>query len=208
MTEGREAKEEIWSFLLLWSREKNQLVWPGVVWSRDLKDVLERGRAWFKVSDKTKGPPAESTFLQRAFSCWKLFINPYLSEHHSISVWSWMKICNFVPTGCCLHLSRSCWCGSIASLCGQLYLPVYRDGQNKLQRSCFCFFFLFVLLFFYFFKFKFILIGGELLYNIVLVLPCINMNPPWVYTCSPSWTPAPTSLPWYLQRCNCYKQSC
>ena len=32
----------------------------------------------------------------------------------------------------------------------------------------------------------FILIGGELLYNIVLVLPYINMNPPQVYTCSPS----------------------
>ena len=30
-----------------------------------------------------------------------------------------------------------------------------------------------------------------LLYNIVLVLPYINMNPPWVYTCSPSWTPFP-----------------
>jgi len=30
-----------------------------------------------------------------------------------------------------------------------------------------------------------------LLYNIVLVLPCINMNPPRVYTCSPSWTPLP-----------------
>ena len=30
-----------------------------------------------------------------------------------------------------------------------------------------------------------------LLYNIVLVLPYINMNPPQVYTCSPSWTPLP-----------------
>ena len=30
-----------------------------------------------------------------------------------------------------------------------------------------------------------------LLYNIVLVLPYINMHPPWVYTCSPSWTPLP-----------------
>ena len=30
-----------------------------------------------------------------------------------------------------------------------------------------------------------------LLYNIVLVLPCINMNLPRVYTCSPSWTPLP-----------------
>ena len=29
----------------------------------------------------------------------------------------------------------------------------------------------------------------QLLYNIVLVLPHINMNLPQVYTCSPSWTP-------------------
>ena len=44
----------------------------------------------------------------------------------------------------------------------------------------------------------FILIGGELLYNIVLVLSYINMNPPWVYTCSPSWTPShipPLTIP-------------
>ena len=38
---------------------------------------------------------------------------------------------------------------------------------------------------------KFILIGGYLLYNIVLVLPHINMNLPRVYMCSPSWTPLP-----------------
>ena len=31
-----------------------------------------------------------------------------------------------------------------------------------------------------------------LLYNIVLVLPYINMNPPRVYTCSQSWTPLPS----------------
>ena len=30
-----------------------------------------------------------------------------------------------------------------------------------------------------------------LLYNIALVLPHINMNPPWVYTCSQSRTPLP-----------------
>ena len=30
-----------------------------------------------------------------------------------------------------------------------------------------------------------------LLYNIVLLLPYINMNLPWVYTCSPSWTLLP-----------------
>ena len=43
---------------------------------------------------------------------------------------------------------------------------------------------------FFFFNFYFYFI---LLYNTVLVLPYINMNPPWVYICSPSWTPLPPS---------------
>ena len=43
--------------------------------------------------------------------------------------------------------------------------------------------------FFFFFFF--------LLYNIVLVLPYINVNPPWVYTCSPSWTPFPPPSPYH-----------
>ena len=44
------------------------------------------------------------------------------------------------------------------------------------------------LLFVDFFKYKFIYFNWKLklLYNIVLVLPYINMNPPKVYTCSPS----------------------
>ena len=33
------------------------------------------------------------------------------------------------------------------------------------------------------------LLSFSLLYNIVLVFPYINMHPPWVYTCSQSWTP-------------------
>ena len=40
---------------------------------------------------------------------------------------------------------------------------------------------------FYFIIYLFII----LLYNIVLVLPYINMNPPRVYLCSQSWTPLP-----------------
>ena len=46
---------------------------------------------------------------------------------------------------------------------------------------------------FFFFKFYFIF----KLYNIVLVLPNIEMNLPQVYMCSPSWTllPPPSSLP-------------
>ena len=34
-----------------------------------------------------------------------------------------------------------------------------------------------------------------LLYNIVLVLPYIDLNPPWVYMCFPSWTPLPPPSP-------------
>ena len=34
-----------------------------------------------------------------------------------------------------------------------------------------------------------------LFYNIVLVLPYIELNPQWVYMCSPSWTPHPPLSP-------------
>ena len=44
----------------------------------------------------------------------------------------------------------------------------------------------------YFFSFaRIYFIYFFFLYNIVLVLPYINMNLPWVYTCSPSWTLLP-----------------
>ena len=45
----------------------------------------------------------------------------------------------------------------------------------------------------FFFLFYFIL-----LYNTVLVLPYINMNPPWVYTCPQSWTPLLPPSPCHL----------
>ena len=44
-------------------------------------------------------------------------------------------------------------------------------------------------IYFYFFIFK--------LYNIVLVLPNIKMNPPQVYMCSPSWTLLPPPSPYH-----------
>ena len=47
-------------------------------------------------------------------------------------------------------------------------------------------FYLFILFYFYFY-FYFIL-----LYNSVLVLPYIDMNPPWVYMQSQTWTPLPS----------------
>ena len=59
-------------------------------------------------------------------------------------------------------------------------------------------FFFNILIFIYlFFEFKFILIRGQLLYNIVLVLPYIIMNPPRLYTCSQSWTPLPPPSPYH-----------
>ena len=49
----------------------------------------------------------------------------------------------------------------------------------------------FVLFFFNFFNFI-------LLYNTVLVLPYIDMNPPQVYTSSQSWIPLPPPFPYHL----------
>ena len=47
-----------------------------------------------------------------------------------------------------------------------------------------------MILLFFFNLNLFILIGGELLYNIVLVLTYIDMNLPWVYMCSPPEPPS------------------
>ena len=48
-------------------------------------------------------------------------------------------------------------------------------------------------LFIYFFQFYLLLF----FYFTILwwFLPYIDMNPPWVYTCSPSWTPLPSPSP-------------
>jgi len=92
---------------------------------------------------------------------------------------------------------------AVEKLCSSMYLKKIFYSMFLLLLLlmllvfCFCFFFnssllycwivflcLDVSIFFFF-----------LLYNIVLVLPYINMHPPRVYTCSPSWTPPPTSLP-------------
>ena len=49
--------------------------------------------------------------------------------------------------------------------------------------------------FFFFFNFYFYFV---LLYNTVLVLPYINMNPPRVYMSSQTWTPLPPPTPYHL----------
>ena len=57
----------------------------------------------------------------------------------------------------------------------------------------FCLFFIILLEIFFFLKFYFIL-----LYNTVLVLPYINMNPPRVYMSSQSWNPLLPPSPYHL----------
>jgi len=52
--------------------------------------------------------------------------------------------------------------------------------------------FLFFSFFFYLFYYYY-----YLLYNTVLVLPYINMHPPRVYICSPSWIPLPHPSPYH-----------
>ena len=52
-------------------------------------------------------------------------------------------------------------------------------------------------LFIYFFIFCFYFI---LLYNTVLALAYIDMNPPWVYMSSQTWTPLPPPIPHHLSR--------
>ena len=47
-------------------------------------------------------------------------------------------------------------------------------------------------LFFIFFNLNYLFI---IIYNIILVLPYIDLNPPWAYMCSPSWTPLPSPTP-------------
>ena len=59
------------------------------------------------------------------------------------------------------------------------------------QKLPWYYFLSFFKIFFFFFSFFF------LLYNIVLILPYINMNPPQVYMCSRSWTPLPPPSPYH-----------
>ena len=46
----------------------------------------------------------------------------------------------------------------------------------------------------FFYSFFLFIYLFTLLYSIVLVLPYIDKNPPWMYMCSPSWTPLPRHL--------------
>ena len=86
----------------------------------------------------------------------------------------------------CFLLSNN-WEIQILSILGSSHLKIWlRRRMQEVGKIVFLFLF---------FKFYFYFI---LLYNTVLVLPYIDMNPPWVYTSSQSWIPLPPSTPYHL----------
>ena len=104
---------------------------------------------------------------------------PLLYYHAKISTQSG-SICNLLGTMHWCPLQRSvkdCPCPS----CPWKFLPLSWSLMMCLPPTLYYFFF--SVLFIY------------LRYNIVLVLPYIDMNPPWVYMCSPSWNPLPAPSP-------------
>jgi len=104
-------------------------------------------------------------------------------------------------------MSRSVWKKLILSCDSQMNSGLYRIENMRQAFTCFQtlvvvvgyklfildFFLTICFLFFCFFPplVSFIYSVIFLLCNIVLVLPYINMHPPRVYTCSPSWTLLP-----------------
>jgi len=81
-------------------------------------------------------------------------------------------------------LGWTCW---ISLQSKGLSTPLSSTPQFKsISSLALSFLSFFLQIFFYYFF---------LLYNIVLVLPYVNMNLPQVYTCSPSWTPLPSPSP-------------
>ena len=101
----------------------------------------------------------------------------------------------------CLH----CWSFDYIFSSSVLLVFVFfmgrREEKNEdlVRENIFCTGFpAFCCLLYFFFNLNlFILIGGKLLYNIVSVLPYINMNLPRVYTCSQSWTSLPPPSPYH-----------
>ena len=86
----------------------------------------------------------------------------------------WMLVCLISSTKC-LKLSSIFWL--------IFFFLVLRSGD--FHYSVFLFLLLNINIF--------IFIGGWLLYSAVVALPHIDMNPPRVHMCSPSWGPAPPS---------------
>ena len=88
-----------------------------------------------------------------------------------------------MTTGKTIALTICTYVGKVMSL---FFNMLSRCVTTFLPRSKHFYFILFYLFYFIFFNFYFYFI---LLYNTVLVLPYIDMNPPWMYMHSQTWTP-------------------
>ena len=110
---------------------------------------------------------------------WSLLIVPKLSSE-------------LISNNYSLHFFENTFCFS------EVFADVYKEDSYKelvknsedLHHSIFPFFYYYFLIFIYLFIFYFIL-----LYNTVLVLPYIDMNPSRVYMHSQTWTPLPPPSP-------------
>ena len=95
----------------------------------------------------------------------------------------WVEVCDIVKKAGIKTIPKKKKCKKTKQLSEEILAVKRRELKCKEEKERYTYLFLFSVLFIYLF----------LLYNIVLVLPYIDMNPPWVYMCSPSWTP--THLP-------------
>ena len=104
---------------------------------------------------------------------WTSFLS--ISQAYSVYYFPWFLLFMYL---CSLSI---CYYLLLKALCQKLHK--IKEKRNRME--------------FFLNRNLFILIGGQLLYNIVLVSPYINMNPPQIYMCSPSWTPLPPPSPYH-----------
>ena len=101
--------------------------------------------------------------------------------------WTWANFRRWWGTGG--GVGWGAWCAAVHGvLRSQTSLGDWTTTTKFIYFVC-----IFIFLIFFNFYFYFIL-----LYNTVLVLPYIDMNPPWVYMSSQTWTPLPPSTPYHL----------
>ena len=129
-------------------------------------------------------------FVQSIPTLLRIFISGcwILSKALSASIkMIWFSFCNLLM-----------WCITLTNLwiLNHPYIP----GINPTWSWCtvlliYCWVNVFLNVFYFLNYTNFFLCLFILLYNIVLVLPYIDLNPPWVYLCSLSWTPLPPPSP-------------
>ena len=147
----------------------NRHIWPwNVEWSR-VKDYKVLPRECTGHS-KHPLPTTQEKILHMDITRWS---NPIL---YYIILYDYIIITDYI-------------------LCSQRWRSFIQSAKTRPGSDCdsdhellFLFFFFWMLLIIYFFSFI-------LIYNTVLVLPYIDMNPPWVYMRSQTWTPHPPPSP-------------